>query len=287
MEAQFLNTNYYIRFKIYNNIATVSYSLDGITFIDEISHSFSVTQKTTVILGSNSPNYLKGSIDLNNTYISIYENGEWIKWFKGQPARESNPQCSIVACTGNNLTKVGSPIIDENGVASGFDSSSYLTLPYEVFSDFEFGIKFTTGNSTSGDRYLFSGYNANGTFLIRVRNSKILINYGTGNSFYSNYTINPNTTYSIKITYKASKLSLYILVDGVYTLDNSIVCQKLTYSLRNRIGIYSLSDADAFNGSIDLNNTYIKVGNNYLMRGYLTDSDKLIATNKNWDLKLT
>ena len=55
-----------------------------------------------------------------------------------------------------------------------------------------------------------------------------------------------------------------------------------------KIGIQgNATEGWAFTGSIDLENTYIKVGNNYLMRGYLTDSDKLIVTNKNWDLKLT
>lgn len=71
--------------------------------------------------------------------------------------------------------------------------------------------------------------------------------------------------------------------DGPATLMK--IAGNIVISSYFRIGVSAAyNPSEAFLGSIDLNNSYIKSKNNYSMKGYLTDNDRLIATNKGWGI---
>ena len=113
-----------------------------------------------------------------------------------------------------------------------------------------------------------------------------------------------NKDYWIKMKYDGSIMSLYLSEDGDrYNLENSQPIEVISNSYQTNIGVQKASGA-IFNGSIDLNNTYIKINNVYWFRGQpamtktlscvgttgtedLTQEDKDIALNKGWSLTLS
>lgn len=208
-------------------------------------------------------------------------------------------QINITAATGNNLTKVGTPTIDENGVASGFSSGDYfdtgVTLnPYNQKTKIKVKTKITTGSTSVTGGIIGSGTYGNsslGIFITSTRKLTAMIYYlGSTNK---NLQCNSSITCELNSTYYAiaefdletGKFSISVSTDNINWTTNtkqpSDFVSFPNYSITYRIG---RTQSGVFNGSIDLENTYIKVGQNYLMRGYLTDNDRLIATGKGWTI---
>lgn len=202
-------------------------------------------------------------------------------------------------------TVVGSPIIN-NGVVSGFSSSDYLTVAnFEQYKPFEFVLKINTGTRQSDTCYIIRSnglllywkwdYKL-GFFLRNTDNVQIEIDSTT--------QLLANKDYWVKMKYDGSIMSLYLSEDGnTYNLENSQIISVISMSYLTYIGTQKTSGA-IFNGSIDLNNTYIKVNDVYWFRGQpamtktlscvgatgtadLTQSDKDIALNKGWSLTLS
>lgn len=206
---------------------------------------------------------------------------------------------NITAASGNNLTKVGTPTIDENGVASGFSSANYLKISGELpnlSKDIEF-ITRISPNSPTANQYIFSWIVSNYQCGIYIdANRKIRVYFSrTGTTatelqVASNYTLPNNEFTYLKIVKKANNsIYLYYSTDGInWILDNqssNINAGTINIASYFRIGVNaSYTPGNVFTGSIDLENTYIKVDNNYIMKGYLLDSDRTIATNKGWTI---
>lgn len=288
------NVDYYVKFGWTGNEYYVYLSTDDINYNKVISYNSqqaptSLIQYSRIGIYSAATSnnfYLHGTIDLNpaNSYIIINNTKYQFRLPSGSETTAANPQIDIRYCTGNNLTKVGSPTIDENGVASGFSNSDYLTLGQNMTlpDKTEIVIKFTTPSSISSTILLF----LHGSNYIYIKNNKKLetqFSAGGSNKWVSGNTVlQLNTTYYLKfITIKNKGVEIYLSTDGInYTLDGSSYNYWWTGTGAVKFGAGTLSP---FTGSIDLENTYIKVDSNYIVKGYLTDNDRAIATGKGWD----
>jgi len=252
-----------------------------------------INNKVYIGRGGYYANPFTGSIDLNNTYIKIKENNEWIPWFTGKAA--TTKAINITAATGNNLTNVGTPKIDENGVASGFSSSDYVkinsfTPSLNTNTRFKVYTKFSITNTISSTCNI-CGISSWYTFGIIIGDNKKIRGVSNINNQYyycnSDIIVQLNATYycifEIDVTKGIQILGVstdninFSYFDTEITKQNYISNVLINYQ-------FGYGSYGVFNGTIDLENTYIKVGQNYLMKGYLTDNDKAILTKKNWTI---
>jgi len=172
-----------------------------------------------------------------------------------------------------NYTKVGSPTIVDN-VASGLVSGvSYLVANEEIpswNSDLEMQIEFTTPEQFSGVRQiLFSGPPNQQGFVFGQDNKLSALFYSVdGNYKWATCptALSTSTTYTAKITYdKTTKVVTLHTVGG--NIDNTATATLTDVPRDNAITDYNkvfigagrTTSVDGFTGSINLNNTYIKV----------------------------
>lgn len=192
----------------------------------------------------------------------------------------------------NNVgyTKVGNPTITD-GVVSGFSTADYIKTnlnfynqtPYEVLIKF---IMPASGNVTSyiiklGDNYIAKNWN----------NKLEYVWYDTSNAehyFITNTTLSYSETYYAKIIYDGDVLSIYLSTDGVnYILEKS---GQIAPRNRNDTVVYGYHYKYPWRGSIDLNETYIKVNGITWFNGkqraskevnYVIKDGKLVWANPN------
>lgn len=193
----------------------------------------------------------QGSIDLNNTYIKV--NGQ--PWFGLCPVEVKKHQ--LMGPVG--YTVVGSPTIN-NGVMTNSDPSNYISIRHwEQYKPFEFAMKINTGTRPadtcwlvrSNGLLLYWKWDARLTFFLRDINN---VQQGiSGTTQLEN-----NKDYWIKIIYDGTMASMYLSTDSQnYSLEVSQAISVITNDYSINIG--SLRNTYPFTGSIDLNETHIKV----------------------------
>ena len=217
------------------------------------------------------------SIDLNETYITV--NGQ--PWFGNCPVEVKKHQLRGPV----GYTVVGSPTIVD-GVASGFSESNYLTLPaFPQFDDIEFVYLLKSGWNKNNQNLLSF---ASGKFFITVEADNTiqssLLNSLTGQRLVlrtDNTIENINDIY-IKVYY--SNNSQYIATSENGQTWNNLKSSAEAFS-ENIRGVESSLFHNAaggyFHGSIDLNNTYIKVNGKLWFyqpapTKYIVKDDKLV-----------
>ena len=206
---------------------------------------------------------IDGSIDLNQSYIKI-----------------QNTKYQLQAVVG--YTVVGSPTIVD-GVVSGFGSSDYLNISKSInpvsenIKTIELFSKITTGNTISASGILCSGSYGNGAlgFVVASSRPTLMIYYynGTANKNFqcnSSIILQPNTTYYLKgyIDIQTGKCKIQVSTDGInYTLATKTPTNFV--SIVNHSYTYHIGQAQngVFIGSIDLNETYIKINNKLWFNG--------------------
>ena len=248
---------YYAKQTKINNVYSVSWSNDGVTWYDTKEVELADAGfYHTFLYGSNQGLGNENlSIDLNETYIKVND----ITWFNGK--QQASPVVNEVYLNRNvGYTIVGSPTIVD-GVVSGLSSSDYLQVfNFEQYKPFEFVLKIYTGTRQSDTCYLIR---SNGLLLYWIWNYKL--------AFFLRNTDNQqiemvgttqllaNTNYWVKMQYDGQTMYLYLSTDGInYNLENSTTINAITNSYITKIGEQKSSGA-IFNGSINLNETYIKV----------------------------
>ena len=290
------NTNYWFKYIFENNKCSAYVSSDGISYalINQVSQPSIGWDEWIQIGADQSKDYWKGSIDLNNTYIKV--NGH--PWFGPGVTKNLVPDGTVVG-----------DVTVKDGIASGFSGSDYINVrgSYTSGNDFEENICFTTGSTVSGNQELLclksSGYFAHRILL--QGNNTILVYYNDGTGRYlkvSYNTMQALTRYSVKCTCydKVLTATLYDNTGNQLATNTTTLANNLLSA--SNIFIGSVGTASSyFNGSIDLNNTYIKVGSDYIYRGMvpqvktcsvvgctgtadLTQEDKNIILNKGWSL---
>jgi hypothetical protein len=163
----------------------------------------------------------------------------------------------------SNIKVIGT-LTDNNGVISGFSSSNYATIgTVSLGSNFELCFKFTTGALDSSDHQVASGLTNKYIAITINTTNKLAVNIGNGSSWLNptmtDTSVSANTTYWMKITFDGSRYSIQKSTDGetfneVGYLASSTVIPSFTLN----IGV-TRELAGAWNGSIDLNESYINI----------------------------
>ena len=242
-------------------------------------------------LGRNSiftSEYLHGSIYLNETYIKV--NG--VPWFGPGATKNLVPDGTVVGY-----------VTVKDGIASGFSGSDYLKtpiLPLSSTNSFEINLKISV-DYPDGTYTQIAGNDNTVSFQFGGSTKKLYayVLDSNGRSALT-YTYNYQSEIStIKLVYQNSTYSLYI--NGIFIESLAKGLPTTDYHFGIGTKMYRNSSGDRFLGSIDLNNTYIKVGSDYIYRGMvpqvktcsvvgctgtadLTQEDKNIILNKGWSL---
>lgn len=176
-------------------------------------------------------------------------------------------------------TVVGSPTITD-GVVSGFSSSNYLELQNTITLSKDSNIEIVEKINKPSDKgsNSFTGTATRYGFGLVITNSgKLLLYIGNGSSWsisgssgqVGTNILDNDTDYYIKIKISNSLFNVYISTDNInYTLDNSLDISALTteHQYNLRLGM-ARNTTNYFNGSIDLNETYIKINNKLWFNG--------------------
>lgn len=179
-----------------------------------------------------------------------------------------------------NATIIGSLTVN-NGVASGFSSSKYMTLPTafngSAGSTWEIVFKVKTPTLNTLQQFLAVGNqnSYNSYFGVTTANVfRFRLSTNTSGSVICNLigttTIIANTDYWVKAEFTGSAYNLYLSTDGVnYTLEatttSSSIWTQYTFSWIGKGG--DNNSLYPWLGSIDLTKSYIKVNDNDWWRG--------------------
>lgn len=192
-----------------------------------------------------------GSIDFNNSYIIL-----------------NGTKYNLQAVVG--YTIVGSPTIVD-GVVSGFSSSNYLSLPDVDFSsNFESQVAFKINTYSPCGIFCLNSYDYKGWHCIgsNILAFSLHITNGSDTKFARlQFTVSENTDYIAN----AKRIGNNV-VCSLYSSGSLVSQQSLTidegYNVIEGVG-YNIgrNAVGAFDGTIDLNNTYIKVNNKLYFNG--------------------
>ena len=251
----------YIKGKISNGIATLYSSIDGTNWITEGSVTLGTLEATDVNIpirlgksGTTSAVGFEGSIDLNNSYIKL-----------------GSTKYNLQAVVG--YTVVGSPTIVD-GVVSGFSGIDYVQIPNPKIDNtpFEFFVSFAMGNDMTGQQNLLTENNLNMRLYKLTSDSCFKFRFYDKNVSNNlvvalDYTIQADTSYKYKVRYNNS-----ILVIAIYDNANNLLAENsisnVSPLINDQIKIGSLGTSNGYlKGSIDLNNTYIKINNKLWFNG--------------------
>ena len=198
--------------------------------------------------------YWTGSIDLKQFSITV----------DGKEVFSGN-KTGIDTIKADNYEVVGSPVISEDGIASGFDTSNYITIPYlanfATKNVFDFTFEYKT--STLNQLIIAS---SNGVFRVEIGNSYFQIKYSNTHTFYVDYhkTVSDGDIVRIRLTINDNNMN------HCTVWINNIIANEIknnttdfsSFSFSNlRIGVGN-NDAYKFIGSIDLNAFKIYVDGN-------------------------
>ena len=287
------NTTYYAKGKIDvdNKKASISISTDNFTWqTNEIDLPGDYTIDTNnylFLFGKTQDGTFNGSIDLNNTYIKV--NGNY--FFNGaSKLLWADP--NIYAEGPNTYEVVGNPSIIDN-VASGFSSSNYLRTSSNLsISSDEIFSAFTTGNDVSTSQVMFScGTSNNNRTLACTIETGGYFGYGysengtawTGGYNTTDHLMLANTKYNVSYSFSSSTLTVKIKKDTDISwtefskqLDNSLHDSNTFIKYGNDIVANK-----PFLGSVDLNNTYIKIDGDtwFYGKNYATQNIAFVPAN--------
>lgn len=165
----------------------------------------------------------------------------------------------------------GSPTESPSGVFSGFSSSNYLQLQddiTEIPTDFEIQTRISIPATNSGFAIHFLSYSGNSSG-IRVFSSGKLNFYSKNNDnnaveIIGTTVLSLDTFYFIKIKKVGNTITLYSSTDNITWTTEGTTTTTSTIPLTSKIGFGHCGNANnnnyIFNGSIDLNRSYIKLG---------------------------
>ena len=174
-----------------------------------------------------------------------------------------------------NVTIIGTPTIN-NGQISDFSATSYLKFPFLVDfrnQPFEINMAFTTGANVVNQENIFD---SDFGLAFAIRNSRFVIAISTNGSSWDlgegvgTLTVQPNTTYYIKIAWNGSQYILYYSFDGVsYIPDITKAGTAQPYPKQIYIGVGEnfASVVNHFGGTINLNNANLKVNGEIFWTG--------------------
>lgn len=174
-----------------------------------------------------------------------------------------------------NVTIIGTPTIN-NGQISNFSATSYLKFPFLVdfrSQPFEINMAFTTGTNVVNQENIFD---SDFGLAFAIRNSRFVIAISTNGTSWDLgegvgiITVQPNTTYYIKIAWNGSHYILYYSFDGTtYTADITKTSTSQPYPKQIYIGVGEnfATVVNHFSGIVNLNNASLKIMNEIVWQG--------------------
>lgn len=298
------DTDYYLKVTSLGGVYELFYGTDGLNYTSIGTKTDTDAALTNHIeLGAwtfSTPGLyrpLKGSIDLNESYIKLNGN----MWFRPGVTKNLVPSGTN---TGVTVT---------NGIASGFNTTKLLTTDVSTTPQniIERGVRLKFNESAIGSgRYhnVFFGPASHSLVFWAPAEANGYCSVscylpGASNSlYYGTVPLNSTDWLWFKYTYDGTTASLYMSADGEsYSLLDSKEGTISGGTGTTNIGNRWIGDGNYFGGSIDLNNTYMKFNDNSFCRGMvpqekicsvvgcagtadLTQTDKDIALDKGWSL---
>ena len=240
---------------------------------------------------SNEASFSGSSPQIDVSYTGLDRNA-LVELFQSLPTVTGSQTLKCVGATGNNLTVFGSPTIDSDGVASGFSMSDYFQIAYQMigyYSEFEFNTVFVVNSYSTTNTNLIVRISGpyGGLRIVTDGSISFTVLSGSYKSLKSDIVVENGEKYIVNIklkngvlVFKAKKYS-----DTVWS-SKELQLEKIDLTTGIMFGRGS-TDYTYFDGSIDFEQTFLKSGQNYQIKGYLTDTDKNIALNKGWALTLS
>lgn len=274
-----LHKNYWIKMEFTGTQYILSYSKDGVEYIQDIiiNQTTPIKSGNPLLIGSheNNSSYFSGTVDLSETYIKI--DGEI--WWKPQVANMSynyniNGACALV----------------RDGVAKGFNTENYLRLnpmPVATTTLVDLIFKGMTTDLNSHNT-LIANTSSEQLFAIRYNNNKSFSLYNNGWVDGVN-TLSTNVWYWFRVTFDGTTWTGYTLEDKNYTKETLPEISEwrqewttsslyLTGNVFN-IGFNPFTTGEYWKGSIDLSQSSITLdnelwwnGTNHQQIGYWDDN---------------
>lgn len=179
----------------------------------------------------------------------------------------------------SKFTVVGSPTIMDDGVASGFSSNNYLTVPFTPSNNtWQIEYKFKLSNIASASDLLGGNSASSPSLALTVNNARLRLSIGNGSAWQQSNiagstNLSANTDYYFKIEYTGSKYNLYLSTDGEnWILEATYTSSTATGSSTLNLGV-SRSGSGQLLGSIDLKQFSITVDGKEVFSGNKTGLD--------------
>ena len=234
-----------------NKVVKYGESYDGVNYRFGINKTLTENFENAIkiIIGNfGGSNPFNGSIDLNRSYIKI-----------------DNTKYKLQAVVG--YTIFGSPTIVD-GVVSGFSSSDYLQLPTissTSYDKIQLHTKIKTANTIVGC-CLFTVSNAYYQGLyIRTSTHQFggYVQFGAGKNIVSDVVAVENTEYILDLIIDVTNQKLTLNVNGNIKETDNIT----TTTLRGLSYLLGYGYDGAFNGSMFLNETFLKINDKLWFNG--------------------
>ena len=192
----------------------------------------------------------------------------------------------------SKFTVVGSPTISDDGIASGFSNSNYLskTISLDSSTAFDLVFKFKTPETITTPNQVIGSSSEYPVISYRIDATRIVfcefsISSATRHYAGSSIALKENTDYYGKISYGKSAVKFYYSENGIdfniLTTFNNIPDFNGIYDFAIGIGraLGNVACAFPFQGSIDLKNFSITVDGKKIFSGNKTAIDTIKAPN--------
>lgn len=179
-----------------------------------------------------------------------------------------------------NVEKVGNAVVDKNYVASGFESTSYVTPGPINFGNgtWEMVLKTKFKSGTDYQRICGTADNSSvAQIVIAVKSNNKLITWISSNGtswniasgVESNNTLIANTDYYIKAQFTGTNYILSLSTDGInYTEEINVSSSTVISNPNSNFWLGNAeSNSYAWQGSIYLKECYIKVNDAFIWKG--------------------
>lgn len=253
---------------------------NSVTWLTQTSNQdFRANLYNTFYLGCNGSRPFPGTIDLNNCIMYSDNVIVWkgTKYLNGITLKDIDGE--------NKNFEVIGQLTNTNEIYSDFSDNNYIKVNGDFYSavsngaSWEMHVKIITGTLGSRRKIIASG--AGDNHWLGIESSKvwrIRLRAQTTTNYLWDFTgttiLTNNTLYYAKLCFDGSKYSLYYSTDNKnWTLEGSKNSTDIigNVSSLTTIGI-GLTDNTSyhnpFNGSIDLNECYIKINNEYWWEPY-------------------
>lgn len=278
----FKNKNVFIRYRKEAGVLYVDYSVDNKQTWVAVANdggADNTIQLSNIAFAFGAINWSTISFNFNETYIKI--NGQ--AWFGNCPIEVKH----INYGTSVGYTKVGSPTIS-NGVVSNCSSSSYLTIPAFGTTVNSLSIQLTITMDSTLSTFRTLAYIGNMIFEFYGNNSHAFRFAYTDDNGTRQYKVVGSSRAElgvpqiISVDYSNGEGTIVVTQNGNTLSSNTYSMTAPRADLVNQLGYYWQPLTD---GSINLNETYIKVnGNLWFYRpatNYLIKDGKLIWADGN------